>query len=128
MTEASLQEIASIADRAEAESQGEAASSFAWESASHTDVGRVRHINEDAFLDSQEQRLWVVADGMGGHSRGDYASGAIVALLRAGVDVHGGAPTPLNSALSRREYQLAQDLLQEAQEALEEVVDQSHLV
>ena len=82
MPDSDLQEIAAIADRFEAESRdgGEA---FTWLSASHTDVGRVRHVNEDAFLDSEEQRLWVVADGMGGQSRGDYASSAVVAQLRA---------------------------------------------
>lgn len=84
MTELSLQEVAAIADSVEAnpraaEGPGRA---FTWHSAGHSDVGRVRHINEDAFLDSEEQRLWVVADGMGGHSRGDYASSAVVSHLR----------------------------------------------
>lgn len=52
-----------------------------WQSASKTDIGRVRPLNEDALLDSSEQGLWVVADGMGGHSRGDYASNAVVKKL-----------------------------------------------
>ncbi|TGD72645.1 serine/threonine-protein phosphatase [Mangrovimicrobium sediminis] len=51
---------------------------IAWHSASRTHVGRVRHINEDAFLDAPERRLWVVADGMGGLNRGDFASKAVV--------------------------------------------------
>ncbi|MEM9256325.1 MAG: protein phosphatase 2C domain-containing protein [Pseudomonadota bacterium] len=55
---------------------------FSWQSASRTDVGRVRHINEDALLESPAQGLWAVADGMGGHSRGDYASTAVVNQLR----------------------------------------------
>nr|AOS48118.1 protein serine/threonine phosphatase PrpC [uncultured bacterium] len=80
-----LQEIAEIADRIEAEASSESGAgvAIAWNSASRTDLGRVRHINEDAFLDSLEQRLWVVADGIGGQSRGDYASSAVVAQLRA---------------------------------------------
>ncbi len=82
MPDTHLQEIAQIADRIEANASS-VGGAIAWNSASRTDVGRVRHINEDAFLDSQEQRLWVVADGMGGHSRGDYASSAVVAQLRA---------------------------------------------
>jgi protein phosphatase len=84
MSDSELQEIAQIADREEAQfrSADEAGAAITWHSASHTDMGRVRHINEDAFLDSEEQRLWVVADGMGGQSRGDYASSAVVEQLR----------------------------------------------
>jgi protein phosphatase len=45
-----------------------------WTSASRTHPGAVREINEDALLDCPERGLWAVADGMGGHSRGDMAS------------------------------------------------------
>ena len=83
MPEPTLQEIAEIADRFESDANSGGGPAITWVSASHTDVGQVRHVNEDAFLDSAEQRLWVVADGMGGHSRGDYASGAVVAQLGA---------------------------------------------
>ena len=47
-------------------------------SAGATNPGRVRTHNEDAFLDAPDRRLWVVADGMGGHSAGDVASAMIV--------------------------------------------------
>lgn len=53
-------------------------------SAGLTDKGRVRGHNEDAFLDAPAQNLWVVADGMGGHTAGDVASKMIVDRL-AGV-------------------------------------------
>lgn len=47
-------------------------------SAGVTNPGRVRTHNEDAFLDAPQHQLWVVADGMGGHSAGDVASAMIV--------------------------------------------------
>lgn len=52
-----------------------------WFSCAATDVGHVRKVNEDAYLDAREESLWVVADGMGGHSRGDRASQTIIEKL-----------------------------------------------
>lgn len=43
-----------------------------------THPGKVRPYNEDALLDMSESGLWVVADGMGGHSAGDIASQMLV--------------------------------------------------
>lgn len=48
-----------------------------------TDIGHVRKVNEDSFLDAREQNLWLVADGMGGHSRGDKASQSIVDAMQS---------------------------------------------
>lgn len=53
-----------------------------WTSASATDVGAKRKINEDALLDRPELGLWVVADGMGGHAAGDVASNAVIHPLQ----------------------------------------------
>jgi len=39
-----------------------------------TDVGKIREANEDAFFLDEENRLFIVADGMGGHQGGGYAS------------------------------------------------------
>jgi len=55
---------------------------FTWRSNSRSDVGMVRQLNEDSCLDRPEAGLWVVADGMGGHTAGDMASGMIVDSLR----------------------------------------------
>lgn len=54
---------------------------LAWRSSAVTHVGKVRKHNEDAVLDRGNIGLWVVADGMGGHSAGDYASALIVKSL-----------------------------------------------
>lgn len=43
-------------------------------SAAASDVGRVRQINQDAFVERPELGVWAVADGLGGHSDGEVAS------------------------------------------------------
>ncbi len=55
-----------------------------WRSAGGSDAGKVRRLNEDAFLDMPQRLLWAVADGMGGHAAGDVASNEVVASL-AGI-------------------------------------------
>ncbi len=52
-----------------------------YRSAARTHVGAVRWRNEDAVLERPEIGLWAVADGAGGHQRGDYASTRIIAAL-----------------------------------------------
>lgn len=54
-----------------------------FESAGRTDTGKVRCRNEDAILVRDDLGLWVVADGLGGHSAGDYASSLIIERLAA---------------------------------------------
>lgn len=49
-----------------------------------TDVGKIRQNNEDNFYCSVENKLFVVADGLGGHSAGEVASAMAVSHLVAG--------------------------------------------
>ena len=61
----------------ELESECLSAPKVTWRSVGRSDVGKERNSNEDAFYHSVEQGVWAVADGMGGHARGDYAAGVV---------------------------------------------------
>jgi len=54
---------------------------LSWKSCAITDPGKVRNYNEDSLLDRSEIGLWLVADGMGGHAKGDMASQMIVGTM-----------------------------------------------
>jgi len=84
-----------------------------------TDVGTVREINEDAFL--AEPPVFVVADGMGGHDRGDVASRIVVEefarLARTGYDPRRG-PEAISATLRASQARIGEyDARQRAQGA-----------
>ncbi len=61
-------------------------------SVARTDVGRRRQINEDAMHSDDALAFYVVADGVGGHNKGEVASRETVDQLRSWIS---GARTEL---------------------------------
>ncbi len=49
-----------------------------FETASGSHPGKARALNEDNYFAAPEQGVWLIADGMGGHSNGKLASSVVV--------------------------------------------------
>jgi serine/threonine protein phosphatase PrpC len=63
-----------------------------------TDVGLKRSHNEDNYLVNEELNLFVVADGMGGHAGGEYASAICVNTVEevvTSLEMNGGRPATM---------------------------------
>lgn len=66
-----------------------------------TSIGKVRQINEDAFLAKAEEGVFVVCDGMGGAAAGEVASQLAVETIGARLNgVSSDAPGTVDGALS----------------------------
>ncbi len=77
-------------------------------------VGLVRKVNEDALLTLPEQRIFVVADGMGGHAAGDVAAQTVVDAVAA---------LPLDSAPADQMRALRQAVMDAHQTILAEIAN-----
>jgi serine/threonine protein phosphatase PrpC len=60
-----------------AQNDQQSPTSFQISSHGVTDVGHVRSKNEDSILVNEDENVWIIADGMGGHHAGDFASQTI---------------------------------------------------
>lgn len=70
-------------------------------SAGLTDVGKKRQINQDALFLDDTLGLYVVADGMGGHSAGEVASATAVAGLVGAIQEQLEGKKPSLDAVER---------------------------
>src|SRR5688500_10688973 len=69
-----------------------------------TDVGRRRENNEDKFICDAGEKLFIVADGMGGHAAGEQASAIVIESLHrqlAQTPVATDLSSPVGSVLER---------------------------
>ena len=76
---------------------------FEYSAASH--LGQVRIVNEDAFLAGPP--VFVVADGMGGHARGDVASALVVDAFLPLVGGESVGLADLSGAITRSREDIA---------------------
>ena len=79
-----------------------------------TDVGAVRPVNEDAFRADPAARVFVLADGLGGHAAGEVA-GRIAADVACSFAAQRLTPEPLDAAEGML---LAADALYAADQAI----------
>ncbi|PZE22877.1 Stp1/IreP family PP2C-type Ser/Thr phosphatase [Paenibacillus xerothermodurans] len=72
--------------------------------ASHTDVGRIRMVNEDRAVVQEDLNgflLAIVADGMGGHQAGDVASQMAADIIQSELQ-----PIPAGASMEERKRRL----------------------
>ncbi|MEZ4443601.1 MAG: PP2C family serine/threonine-protein phosphatase [Polyangiaceae bacterium] len=83
-----------------------------------TDIGRRRQQNEDAFLRNDDLRLFVVADGMGGHAAGEIASAEAVdtvfGMIKRGLPDLGSEDDPLTEDVVSRARRIMEGAIQAA--------------
>jgi type VI secretion system protein ImpM len=79
------------------ESSGSVGPSLRCRSAAVTDTGSQRTENQDCYVERQAEGFWLVADGMGGHQAGGYAS-QLAAQFAIAAEIAGDVTGMANGA------------------------------
>jgi serine/threonine protein phosphatase PrpC len=91
-----------------------------------SDVGKKRSRNEDYFLVNEELRLFIVADGMGGHSGGEYASRLAVASIEEVIQSMNSDPeATIISGVNSEESEFGDRLRYAIEVASQKIYDQA---
>lgn len=77
-----------------------------------TDIGLTRSSNQDAFLVDDARRLYIVADGMGGHAGGEVASNLCVERVASWIDRHASSHKLASLNETRRHAHICSTLVQ----------------
>ena len=80
---------------------------FAIASVARTHPGR-REVNEDAILSRDDLGLWAVADGMGGHKGGMWASATVIEALARLASEADGQALPLDRAVAEGNQEIVE--------------------
>ncbi len=79
-----------------------------------TDVGLLRNLNEDCFSINDGHRIYVVADGMGGHNHGEVASQiaveTILSFIQESTDHDGTLPIGYDANLRQASNRLKRSI------------------
>lgn len=91
-----------------------------------SDVGRKRSRNEDSFLVNEDLNLYVVADGMGGHSGGEFASRLAVSTIEEVLQaMHADPEATVISGVNSEETELGDHLRYAIDVAGQKIFDQA---
>jgi len=101
-----------------------------FKSSARTDTGKKRDHNEDSILNDDENHLYIVADGIGGHGRGEFASEESINLVTNYLFEENNKESDLekqNEQLSQVNFENAGDIGSTKFPQINHLIDALHL-